>query len=301
MAEKYYTAASGNWSTAANWNGGTKPTNSDDVYANGKTITIDEDVTVLSLRTTAGTTAVAGGNFTCSTNRTITVSGSGIVAGSSECLTFSGTTGSIVGNVTGGSGGNARGVRNSSSGTLTITGNVTGGSGGTGTGHGAYNGTGTLAIVGNVTGGSDGSSGVYGFSAGTLTVTGNVTGGSASSSYGVRVPSGTLTVTGNVTGGSNSTAFGVFNEGSGTTTVNGNLTPATSCAVGIDGSGRITVTGNLNSVSTGVAPIGSAGIRFTIDPSATLTHAYRVQNGGSIGSERTLSTSTGGGSYVIGG
>ena len=55
MAEAYYNAASGNWSTAANWKGGTLgdgnlPQSGDDVYANGKTVTIDQDITVASLK-----------------------------------------------------------------------------------------------------------------------------------------------------------------------------------------------------------------------------------------------------------
>lgn len=63
MANKW-PAADGNWSTASNWNGGTKPVAGDVVYADGKTITIDEDVTVLQLRTNARSGGTAGGGFT---------------------------------------------------------------------------------------------------------------------------------------------------------------------------------------------------------------------------------------------
>ena len=62
MAEKY-PLANGLWSNAANWNGGTKPTSGDVVYANNKILDIDENVDVLELRTDAGTTAVGGGYF----------------------------------------------------------------------------------------------------------------------------------------------------------------------------------------------------------------------------------------------
>lgn len=55
MALKY-PAANGNWSTAANWNGGTLPAAGDTVYANGKTIVIDQDVDL----TTAAPTVSAG-------------------------------------------------------------------------------------------------------------------------------------------------------------------------------------------------------------------------------------------------
>jgi hypothetical protein len=62
MAEKY-PLATGLWSNAANWNGGTKPLAADDVYANNFIVTIDESISVNSLRGTAGAVAVANGQF----------------------------------------------------------------------------------------------------------------------------------------------------------------------------------------------------------------------------------------------
>jgi hypothetical protein len=58
-----YAVATGNWSDTATWNGGTLPTNLDDVLTNGFIVTIDQDVQVLSLRNTALSPAVAGGSF----------------------------------------------------------------------------------------------------------------------------------------------------------------------------------------------------------------------------------------------
>jgi hypothetical protein len=72
MAEKY-PLANGNWSNAANWNGGTKPTASDDVHANNFTVTIDENVTVNRLLGIAGAVAVANGVFATSGNVTVNV------------------------------------------------------------------------------------------------------------------------------------------------------------------------------------------------------------------------------------
>jgi len=72
MAEKY-PLANGLWSNAANWDGGTKPLAGDDVYTNGKTLTIDESVTVATLRGTAGAVAVANGQFLTSGTVIITV------------------------------------------------------------------------------------------------------------------------------------------------------------------------------------------------------------------------------------
>ena len=63
MATKY-PLANGNWSNAANWNDGTKPTAGDDVYADGKTVTIDESTASLnSVRTTQRSGCTNGGSF----------------------------------------------------------------------------------------------------------------------------------------------------------------------------------------------------------------------------------------------
>lgn len=59
MAERY-AVASGNWSNTATWDGGTLPGVSDDVHAGSYAVTIDQDVTVLTLRTDSGSTAPAG-------------------------------------------------------------------------------------------------------------------------------------------------------------------------------------------------------------------------------------------------
>jgi hypothetical protein len=92
-----YAVATGNWSSTSTWNGGTLPTSADDVYANGFTVTIDQNVTVLSIRTTAQSPAIAGGSFTVSGNFTITAS---LYQGTTTCLTYTGTgTLNIVGNI----------------------------------------------------------------------------------------------------------------------------------------------------------------------------------------------------------
>jgi hypothetical protein len=95
MANRY-AVATGNWSNTATWDGGTLPAAGDDVRANGFTVTIDQDITVLSIRTDAASPAVAGGGFSCSTNRNITCN---IIAGTnSNCLSITGSaTQTIVG------------------------------------------------------------------------------------------------------------------------------------------------------------------------------------------------------------
>lgn len=66
-----YAVANGNWSSTATWNGGTLPTSADDVYANNFTVTINQNVTVLSLSNRAATGITAGGGFTFNGNFTV--------------------------------------------------------------------------------------------------------------------------------------------------------------------------------------------------------------------------------------
>jgi len=58
-----YAIKTGNWSDTTLWNTGTLPTSADDVYANGFTVTIDQDVTVQSIRNSASGSIVVGGDY----------------------------------------------------------------------------------------------------------------------------------------------------------------------------------------------------------------------------------------------
>ena len=155
-----YAVADGNWSSTSTWDGGTLPGNGDDVYTDGKTVTIDIDLTgsyrpanlYAKAKPGGGT---AGGRFNVTTTRQIGESGypvgiygSDLTSARYGCVTFSGgsgTTLTIYGNVTGGSGQYAYGVNNYDTGTITITGTVTGKSD-----HGVYSTTdGTLVITGD--------------------------------------------------------------------------------------------------------------------------------------------------------
>ena len=221
MAERW-AVATGSWSDTATWNGGTLPGASDDVHANGFTVTINQDVTVLSLRTTAGTTPVAGGGFT--TSGTCEVNAESI-AGTSQCLAVN-NGGIQNGNSTGGSASNAYGSYVQNGGIQN--GNSTGGSAshaygsyvqnggiqnGNSTGGSAINAHGSVVNSGgiqngNSTGGSaSGAHGSYVQSGGIQN--GNSTGGSAASAYGSFVQSGGIQ-NGNSTGGSASGAHGSY-------------------------------------------------------------------------------------------
>lgn len=67
-----YAVKSGNWSDPTVWNTGALPTSADDVFADGNIITVDQDLTVQTLRITARSGGVTGGYFTCGGAYTIT-------------------------------------------------------------------------------------------------------------------------------------------------------------------------------------------------------------------------------------
>jgi hypothetical protein len=73
MANRY-AIANGNWSNSAIWNGGLGlPTTADDVYPNNFTVTVDQNITVLSLRNGAASPIVAGGTFALANGIIVTV------------------------------------------------------------------------------------------------------------------------------------------------------------------------------------------------------------------------------------
>jgi hypothetical protein len=231
MAERY-AVATGNWSNTATWDGGTLPGAGDDVHANNYEVTIDQDITVASLRTTAGTTAVAGGTFAVSSgNRTInadTYMGSGLAT---YCLQ-SVSSGRFTQN--GDSYGSAS--QNSSAGTFLRNESVQNGNAYAGTGGNFRHGTQAQYSVFNGNSyGSSGNNSSYGLradigcvqngdsfggasGAGTsmngAVQNGNATGGSGSQAIGTVFSTGLNIFYGDVTGGSVSGAVGLSaNEG----------------------------------------------------------------------------------------
>ena len=284
-----WAVATGNWSATGTWNGGTLPAVGDDVYANNFTVTVDSNRTANTVRTTAGTTAVAGGGFTLANGVTLTLTGSGdnAIAGSTSCITYSGTSGNsatlignpvgsgttgsrygatntstgtlnITGNPTGGGAGSSFGVNNNSTGTVNVTGNPTAGAGSAANGCRNVS-SGTLNITGNVTGSAVGMAAYWATGGGT--VTGTVTGGSSSSVYGLQNGgTGTISIVGSVVGGSAANAMAALNSSTGTITISGNATGgsnATAYGASNSSSGTLTVAGKATS-ATAAAVNGSA-------------------------------------------
>jgi hypothetical protein len=188
-----YATKTGVWSDTTVWSTGALPTSADDVYTNAFTVSIDQSISVKSLKKSANASPVitAGGNFNVTASATITIA-DGIQAGdnatnSTSVLNITSGTPTVVvnGNVAGGSSTNRRGINISVSATLTINGDVTGGSAAGAHGLNYNGGTPVITVNGTVTGGSVTSA--YGIDGGgaQVTVNGTLSGGSASTAYGV--------------------------------------------------------------------------------------------------------------------
>lgn len=182
MATVYPTAA-GAWSTRT-WNNdatgaayGMAPQAGDTVLANGLAITIDVDITVESLRSVAGTNAVAGGSFTTSGTRTINAD---THQGSASASTLTLSDGSIQNGDSYGNVSTTRAATTVNSGCAQY-GNASGGTGlGTTVNAGGW-------LIGNATGGSDFNC----FGASVLGMhIGNATGGTGDGAHGVRLFAG---------------------------------------------------------------------------------------------------------------
>jgi hypothetical protein len=297
MALKY-PLATGNWSTAANWNGGTLPIAGDDVRANGFTVTIDVDINVLQLSTAASLPANAGGSFVVATNRTLICD---ILPGTTNTLTSSvGNTINIIGNIYGGANFSQFVINLLNTSTiLNVTGNAFGPTAGAGSGQ-AINSAGTVNFVGNATGvGSGISAAINILVSGNLTFTGTATGGnSATGAHGI-LSSGNTILNGIINGGSNAASFGVrLNNGThiinsdcfgggvagshacviqtSTATVNGNIIGSTStlsCGLAVLDTASNVVVSKMTFSPIGCVPI-SGFVKFkNTAPTITVTKA----------------------------
>lgn len=257
----YWPSANGLWSTLSNWltaaatPAGVLPTSADDVYADGKIVYVNTNANVASLRTTARTGGIAGGNFY--PNNGVSLSAVNIIAGTTVCVNFlsafpnictlvgnisgsastgvmcvnNNTTGTVIiyGNTEGGLGASSSGIYNASSGTITIYGDVSGVRAAVASSYGATNAsTGVINLIGNSYGKT--STGIFNSSTGTVYITGNVFGGPTTGANGATNNStGLMIINGNAIGGTASGSFGVSNGSAGRVLINGNV-------VGGDGS-----------------------------------------------------------------
>lgn len=284
-----FATKNGNWSDTTVWNTGALPTSADDVFSNTFTVTVNQNINVLSLRNTSATGITAGGSFNFNTSGvTATITGSQAIFNSSTVTvaTITATTGSVTWNCSGqctpvtnsGVNGcinytgacdfyisavainaitNANTIIKSSSGTIYATANLVAGL----NTNPITNSAGNVVVVGNLTGGSSNSgapgSGVaVSTTAGTLTITGSIIGGGGNAnSGGIYVgPSVTsVTIIGPVTGGTGSAGI-ALGAMSGTVSIVGNVTGGNGfAAIGSSAAINIPITGNVISSATTAA------------------------------------------------
>jgi hypothetical protein len=256
MADRW-AVATGNWSSTATWNGGTLPTAADDVFADGFTVTIDQDVTVLSIRTTQRSGGTNGGTFNCSTSRNII---GNIVSGKGTGLTFSAAspailniTGSIIVTALGNDNSflNCKGLVVTSTGTVNIIGSASA-SGSNNNAHAIdLNGSSVLNLTGSVYGAGSGNYGILMSGSSIVSITGNVYAGSNLNGHGIQMSSfGSLTVNGNVYGAYQGTAYGINATSTTTIIINGTVDGGGTAGNNAPGhavvtSGALTIIGNI--------------------------------------------------------
>jgi hypothetical protein len=236
-------AANGNWSSTATWIGGVLPTASDSVYANGRTVTINQDINVARLSTRGENGATAGGNFSCTTSTGVvrTVTSTVIEAGTNICLSFNHAALNTAAYINFSGGAYGSNV-NSNAGAVSVTQSVVntiytfgpcyGVTGFNAAGMGVAGVTGSVHYhTGNVYGTTTGtqSAGIL-FQAGvvpahTVYITGDIYGGTGGNGAGLYTPitgTSTIYITGNIYGGNSVNAPGLLVQNSFTYIITGN-------------------------------------------------------------------------------
>ena len=309
--------ANGNWSNAANWNGGTKPVAGDDVYADGRTLNVDESFDVATLRNTQRSGGTIGGSFVFNTagvtgsctslsfgaNNLINVNLSSGVVNISVTTTILAATGITQHIVHGGTGdliyngglqNGGAGTTNivifskSGTGLTTINGSITSNGGNINAVTFSQNGTGSTIVNGNISvpsfAGATGAHAVS-ISNGTLSINGGVSGTSSvvTTTYAINQTGGTVVINGNVTAPTVNAAVWTINQTGGILNVNGNITGggSNSAAHGINSSGGTSITVNGN-VTGGSGATPGAAIN-TSAPATTLNINGNVTGGGAAG------------------
>jgi hypothetical protein len=265
-----YAVKNGNWSDTTVWNTGALPTTADDVYPNNFTVTVNQNITVLSLRNGASSPIVAGGTFALANGIMVTVTAD--IGFNPAAGTLTRITGSDSATINGNIGGDLAGTSLliSQSANITISGSVTGNTS-TGANSITHASSGILIITGSVRGGrGTNTHGISNTSSGSIYVTGSVTGGSALTALGINNvgANSTTIIIGNVSSGIGSGANGIAQFGSNsilniTGSVIANVAPAiqansAGCSIYISGSvvgGRTDTVGAVYKTTTGILQI----------------------------------------------
>lgn len=264
----------GNWSDNTVWSP-SPPTSTDDVFASGFTVTVDQNIQVLSINTIGATGISSGGSFRPNNGVVMTTN---VVAGPSTCVLFanaSPNTFTLIGNVSGGNSANAYGINSTS--------------------------TGIVNVIGNIQGGSGAAAGGLG-NTGTVNVTGNSTAGTNTNCHGINNAStGVVNLLGNAYGGTVGSIGGVANTGGGTCNIIGNAYSGTGSSQGIintnSSTGVINLTGNVYANFASAAVNGSGASTMNIYGSVfggSTTNAYGVTNNSATGTVLISGSAVGG-------
>lgn len=267
-----YPLANGNWSTVANWySGGVAygqlPLSTDDVYADGKTVTIDQDITVNLLTTLQRSGGTLGGAFNCSTSRTITANT--ITGGGGFNFTSTGVTINLIcTTINGGSINNStiQIIISGIGGIVNITAtNIIGNGLNAAINH---NSTGTVNINSNIS--SPNTWAIYNSNTGILNLTGNITASSSAANGTIyqNTALGITNFTGNFIGGSSGVGYAIY-DNIGVVNILSNQT--------MNGTGGYCV--NINSGTTNFGTVGNP-ITITGAPSSAASNLYVCTLGG---------------------
>jgi len=290
-----YAVKSGDWSDETVWNTGALPTSADDVFANTFTVTIDQNVTVLSIRNTSATGISQGGGFILNGELIVTCP-NGVIGGINTCLTFSALgTSTINGGISALTATPAvytYTLVHNGGGTLNINGNLS--SSGTCNNRGCliFSGSGNLNVVGNINGGFCNSPNVNITGSGTVNIVGSISGGSNVTALNLTGSSKT-TITGNLSGGANTGRAIVISENA-LLSVTGNLLPggnSGNALNAVSGSPNIQIVGNIgdgslngvtlffNQTSAYVKVIGTIFVGNAINFISTPSNAINILSG----------------------
>jgi hypothetical protein len=194
--------ANGVWSNAANWNDGTLPDVGDDVHADGKTVTIDQDIQVLSIRTTQRSGGINGGTFQPLSTLKLYNIVADIYSGGAQVLNVNQPNNiiNIIGNIFTGSVNNIRAILlPQPDNIINITGNLFAGNAFAANAL-LFSASNIVNITGNIL--ANGASCIdINNTVSTLNITGQVAGGTTTNVYGIVINNGYLYVTGLVIGG----------------------------------------------------------------------------------------------------
>jgi hypothetical protein len=271
--------ASGNWSDSAIWNGGLGlPTASDDVYANGQTVTIDQNVTIISLRST-----IAAGTFILNNGITVTANIFGGVATNPTLQISQSNSATIIGNITGGQ---TRALIMSDASNITITGSVQPALGAVF--HGIqHSSTGNLIISGNLSNNVLAQAFVINhLGTGNIIITGSLLNTNTSTAAHTisSTGNGNVYVSGSVTGSRNVASFGINKTGLGTVSIQGTCIAQTGSAVAMTSAGILIVSGTISSSITapGIQSTSTTATNLFTGPfyntgSFNAVYAYRMQ------------------------